>query len=392
MLADGGVDAADASMIDAPPQGSLAQMCGSAPATPAQWEQCYVKRWCEATINCSITTLYASVQECIDSSEWATGGQRDFDIAENLRAVSDGRATIDVTQFTQCLQELDPTRCNTAGTAVACKLRYDGTIANGQPCYADAECASPGAACTPTDCGAACCTGTCAPKKMLGEGACSGSGLNACEPGLVCSAAHGGCYTGDPGDICRRNTDCDAGAYCDQVGTQQGVCAADKGAGATCNSVLQCGGETGCVGLKRNVGTPQCRRLTEPGDACDDYCLGGMYCDLSNPNGLGVCRNLPVGEEACHSLLPCAGIHKQCGASGHCEPRLQSGQSCANPNLVCDVGLFCTSILGAATPICRPRFADGESGCTQDYQCQSHLCSGSPTSPGQCMTGQSTCP
>lgn len=390
-LDDAGVDAMD-SMIDAPPAGTLAAMCGTTPTTPTQWEQCYVKRWCEATVNCSPLTMYANVQECVDTSGWSTGGQRDFDTAENIRAVSDGRATIDVTEFTQCLVDLGAIHCNTAGTAASCKLRYDGAVANAQPCYADAECAAPGAVCTPTDCGAACCTGTCARKKMLGEGACTGSGVNACEPGLVCSASQGGCYGGDPGDVCARSSDCDARAFCDQIGTQPGICAADKGAGATCKGVLECGEETGCVGLRRNVGTPMCRRLTEPGDACDDYCLGAMYCDLSNPTGLGVCRNLPTGEEPCNSLLPCAGVHQQCGATNHCELRIQNGQSCSNPDLVCDVGMFCTSALGMPGPTCRPQFADGESGCLQDYQCTSHLCSGSFSSPGQCLPGLSTCP
>jgi len=298
-LEDGGVDApdaADASMIDAPAAGSLAQMCGSTPTTPAEWEQCYVKRWCETTVHCAIANVFASVQECITASNWSTGTQRDFDASENIRSVNDGRASIDVTQFTNCLSELSTNRCNTAGTAPACKLRYQGTIANGGSCYANADCAGPDALCSPVDCGASCCTGVCTPKKALGSPTCSGAGVNACEPGLVCSSQ--GCVSGDVGSVCTSNSGCDAAGYCSQIGTQPGVCALDKDANLTCSNVLQCGGETGCVGLIRNVGTPMCRRISQPGDACDDYCLGAMYCDLP-ASGLGVCKALPSGDQTC---------------------------------------------------------------------------------------------
>jgi hypothetical protein len=374
---------------DPPSPETLPEMCGSTPTTPAEWEQCYVERWCATTLNCSIGTMYADVQECLEASNWSGGAQRDFDIAENIRAVNDGRASIDVDEFTLCLQELSPSRCNTAGTAAACKLRYDGTVADDGDCYANAECASPGATCSPVDCGAACCTGTCVPKKHLGDPACSGSGLNACEPGLVCGPH--GCVAGEPGDDCTTNSDCDAGGYCDHVGLASGVCAADHGEGATCSSVLQCGGETGCVGLKRSVGTATCRRLSEPGDACDDYCLGAMYCDLP-ASGLGVCRALPSGEEPCNAFLWCLGVHEQCGPGGYCEGRIPDGESCSDPNLVCEVGSFCTSVWSEPSPVCRAQLADGETGCTQDYQCQSHLCGGSPASPGECLVGSASCP
>ncbi len=389
---DGALDDAGDAMIDTDASpGALATICDGVPTTPAQWEQCYVKRWCEVAVNCTELNAYSDVEECIQTSGYASGGQRDFDIAENIRAVSDGRATIDVARFTACLLETSPEQCNSGAQVAACRLRYKGAIADGQSCYADAECASPGASCTPTDCGDACCTGTCVRKKMLNETACSTTGVNACEPGLVCSLVQGKCIAGDVGTVCVRATDCDPENNCDQIGNSPGLCVADLPVGTSCKNILQCGGESGCVGLKRNVGTPTCRRITEVGDACDWFCLGSLYCDLSNPTGLGVCRTMPQLNQACSDFLPCTGIHNQC-VNGTCQPRLASGASCANPALACDVGLFCTDQLGEANPTCRPLFADGELGCRRDSQCQSHLCSGTASSAGECRPALSSCP
>ena len=389
---DGALDDGDVdpdSLIDAPidaPPGTLAAMCGTTPSTALEWEQCRTKRYCETMVHCTELNSYASPQDCITNYDSLSNGIPNFEIAERVRAVADGRAAIDVAQFEQCLLELSPQRCNTAAAAPSCKLRYTGTIANGQPCYADAECAAPGATCTPQDCGASCCTGTCTPKKQLGE-TCDDFG--ACEPGLVCSTSTLTCVTGDVGAVCTR-TGCDPANYCNGVGSQPGLCVADVVAGGACSSLLQCGGETVCVGLQRPVMPPTCRRVTQAGDACDWFCLGNLYCDLpAATDALGTCRPLPTATQSCSALRPCVGSGVYC-KNGSCQPRASASQACADG--VCRPGLFCTGELGATSPVCRALFADGESGCTADSQCQSHSCSGTQASAGTCTPAQATCP
>jgi hypothetical protein len=377
---DAGVDATP----DAGEPGDLATMCGSVPTTLQDWERCRVKRLCETLVHCSERNLYTDAQECIALRDTLLDGEVASDVFESTRAVAARRASIDVAAFTQCLQELSPERCSTAGTAPSCATRYTGTVADGQPCFNNAECASPGASCSPSECGASCCAGTCTPRRRLGQ-ACNGTDL--CEPGLVCSISTLKCETGDVGSACGGfDFDCDAGNWCDH-----GICKPDLAEGVQCNSILQCRGETSCVGKYRHVeAVPRCRHVTSVGDACDDFCLGNLLCDLSNPAGFGVCRSLPRRGEPCNPLVGCIGQSDRCGEQGTCIPRTAAGQPCVDGT--CLPGLFCTDQLGAANPVCRVPFADGESGCKQGAQCQSRVCSGNEATPGRCQPAQSMCP
>ncbi|TMQ16498.1 MAG: hypothetical protein E6J90_23630 [Deltaproteobacteria bacterium] len=380
---DGSDASTDAGVPDASDPGDLlVAMCGSTPATPQDWEHCRAKRFCETHVRCSEQNLYTSPQECIELSDALSGGAIEFDIFEKARAVAAGRAAINVAAFTQCLVDFSPQQCSTAATAPSCPTRYTGTVADGQACFNDAECISPGARCEPTDCGASCCTGTCTPLQKLGQ-PCHDFG--ACEPGLVCSVTTQKCVTGDVGTACGRY-DCDAGNWCNN-----GTCKPDVAEGAPCNSLLQCGGETTCVGTMRLVAPATCRHVTSVGDACDWFCLGNLYCDLSNPDGFGVCRSLPTLDETCSFLRPCIGQNLRCSDpdQGVCIPRTGLGQPCTDGT--CLPGLFCTDQLGAAKPVCRAPFADDETGCMQDAQCRSHICTGDQATAGKCLAVEPIC-
>lgn len=367
-----------------PAPGELAELCGGvAPVSVAEWERCRQKRYCQSHVHCSEQNLYASVEECELLLDDVSGGQLGFDTGESARSVAAGRAQLDEREFTQCLRDLSPKLCATAGTAASCGRRYRGVINDQADCFSDAECRSPGATCAPRDCGAACCAGKCTAQKRLGEPC---RDFRACEPGLVCSLTSATCVLGDLGSACG-HYDCDAGGWCDG-----GTCKADRAEGAACDSLLQCGGETSCVGLRRTAQPARCRRVTEEGDACDWYCLGNLVCDLSgSTTGLGVCRRLPKqAGESCSALLPCASRELRCDERGACVPRARAGEPCSGG--VCAPGLFCTDQLGEPSPVCRAPMADGATGCVLDAQCRSHLCSGDQSSPGQCLAPRLTCP
>jgi len=370
---------------DAPAPEDLIGMCGAVPTTTQEWEACRLKRLCEADVHCSEENLHANVQECIDLSSALSGGEIASDTFEKVRSVAAGRASINVAAFTECLNELSSARCNTAGTAPSCPIRYTGTVPDSEACFDDAECISPGASCTPRDCGASCCMGVCTPRAKLGqpcnEFTCL-PGRICCEPGLVCNLQT--CVTGDVGSACD-HSDCDPGNWCDN-----GICKPDLAEGAACDGLLECGGETECVGLAHGVTYARCGRLTVAGDACDWFCFGNLYCDRSNSQSLGVCRPLPTDGEACSVLLPCVGQNERCSDQGMCIPRTGLNLPCTDGT--CIPGLFCTDQLGAAGPVCRAPFADNELGCKQDAQCQSHICTGNQTTAGQCLPAQLTCP
>jgi hypothetical protein len=381
---DGGTPSDGGVVPDGPPAepGDLAAMCGSVPSTTEDWERCRVKRYCETLVHCSEQNLYTDARECIDLLDAVSDGAIAFDTSAKVRAVAAGRASINVPAFTQCLIDFSPDRCNTAASAPSCPTRYTGTVADGQGCFNEAECSSPGATCEAPDCGAACCLGTCTPRAKLGE-PCHDL-VGACEPGLVCSIGSQRCVVGDAGSRCDDRLDCDAGSWCDN-----GICRPDLPEGASCDSLLQCGGETSCVGKFRGGAPARCRHLTSPGDTCDWFCLGNLICDLPS-TGFGVCRPLPQLDEACSPLLPCMGSNHRCSAEGKCVERTGLNMRCADGE--CVPGLFCTDQLGAANPVCRALFADGDVGCKQDAQCESHICSGNQTAAGQCLPSRSTCP
>lgn len=378
-IPDGGMP--DGGSPDAPPE-DLATMCGGIPTTLQEWERCYLKRLCETAVHCSRLNQYTDVQECIGLFDAANGGELTFEERERRRAVDAGRASLDVSAFTQCLVELSPRRCSTAGTAPSCATRFVGTIADGASCYSDAECASPGARCAPADCGESCCLGVCEPRAKVGE-PCS---TLECEPGLRCGS-QSKCVIGDIGSQCTDFLDCDPNAWCDQ---NAGICKPDLQEGDKCNDLIQCGGETTCVGRKLGEsGNPgRCLRVTEPGDVCDQRCLGNLYCYRPNLNEMGACRLLPKHGEGCADY--CIGINEHC-ERGLCVTRPGVGDPCSNGS--CRTGLFCTDELDATNPgVCRSRLQDGEGECNQPAQCQSYICSGGQGRPGSCQPTLNTCP
>jgi hypothetical protein len=366
-------DPPDAGPPDAEVPIDLAALCGAVPVTPDDWERCYQLRVCGWYVRCPINN-YRDLDECLEQADAYSEGRIDWEIRQRQRAIGDGRTSIDERQFAQCLQEFDPTRCNTAATHPSCFLRYHGIVPDDGACHADVECASPGARCEKT-CPEACCEGTCRRQPRLGEDCTTGY---SCEPGLQCALVARRpsvwrCVSGDVGSPCSHPTYCDANAWCDE---HAGICKADRPDGSACGDLLQCRGETTCVG--EIAGNGRCLRVTQPGDVCEDNCKGNLQC--VRRGGVGTCTPLPEPGEPCG--FACAGLGFMCDR-GRCVKRNAIGEACRNGS--CLPGLFC-ALQPDGTSVCESPRADGEA-CTAPLECDSYLCS----PDGVCLPWRDSC-
>lgn len=364
----------------------LATACGgTAPVTLDDWENCYQKRKCEWEVGCVSLNEFRDVADCIASGDAAQGGQLAEERRARKRAVEQGRASINVAAFTQCLLRTSATRCDTALYDPACLTRFTGTIADNQGCYTSIDCASPDAVCQ-TNCPDACCLGTCQRKFREGE---TCDEFASCEPGLRCALIAGGgfkCVNGNLGTPCQSGgvNQCDFGTFCDSTTLK---CTSTLAPGAACTRLVQCGGNDLCVGLSISTSNPgHCSRISQPGDRCDGvgFCFGNLYCD----GGSNTCHSMPVLGQSCSASIPCAGANTICN-NGRCVLRSDVGVSCNGDT--CLPGLFCTSELGDANGVCAARRPDG-GACAAPSHCQSFLCSGNASTPGTCLAWKTTCP
>jgi hypothetical protein len=361
----------------------LATACGgTAPVTLDDWENCYRKRKCEWEVSCVSLNEFRDVADCVASGDAAQGGQLTEERRARKRAVEQGRASLNVAAFTQCLLRTGAARCDTALYDPACLTRFTGTIADNQGCYTSIDCASPDAVCQ-TDCHDACCVGTCHRKFREGE---TCDDFASCEPGLRCGLGSNGfrCVNGNPGSSCEANGvfQCDFGTFCDPATLK---CTPTLAPGAACMREPQCGGDHLCVGLSITSSNPgHCLRISQPGDHCDGvgFCFGNLYC-ASN-----TCQSMPVLGQSCSASIPCAGANTICN-NARCVLRSDVNVSCSGDT--CLPGLFCTSELGDNPGVCAARRADGQP-CAAPSHCQSFLCSGDAAQPGMCLPWKNTCP
>lgn len=359
----------------------LAQACGGTePVTLDDWENCYRQRKCEWAVGCQTQSTFRDVADCVAASDTEDGGEIAAQRRERKRAIEQGRATLDVENFTQCLLRTGANRCNTALFDPACLTRFTGTVADGGSCFTSVDCASPDATCSMTECTNACCLGTCHRKFRLGE---TCDDFASCEPGLRCNTKK--CVSGDLGTVCNDGLlsalDCDFGAFCDPTTHR---CRPTLPEGSACTDILQCGGDDTCVGTSIVSSDPgACVRNSQPGDLCDDTCHGNLVCSG------GTCHALPGLNEACSAQIGCAGVNAICD-SGRCVLRRDIGMSCSTKQ-PCLPGLFCTSELGDAAPKCTPLGGTGAT-CADPSHCQSFRCSGDATAHGMCLAWSNTCP
>ena len=282
--------------------------------------------------------------------------------AESLPKVASLRAAIERgsviyhdERLEACLVSIRETACTaedfrllfSTALGAACNQVFEGTVAEGEPCWIREQCAS--GSCDITYCELACCEGVCAPARVKAA----------------------------IGESCAE-TECVAGAYCTAT-----TCVARKPLGAAC--------------------------APPEGHSGSDECLEGAICD-SNDDGTRTCRALPALGEPCvqgkcadlgascdHTLGVCVKIHAEgeacdpsgqgaCGLSLRCDPdrktceRMTAGGPCSFGPFGhdCLPGAYCQDFT------CELQQANGAS-CESALACQSvhcdpveHVCADAP--------------
>ena len=346
---DSGMSGLDAGLDGGAP-GTLEGICGLSPATLDEFEDCRVRAWCAYLLRCDPFGIYGELQDCIENNDAVTFGSWGY-IRDRLREAREGaRVSLNQEDFEACLRRLaDETTCQ-SGRYPACITRWTGHVPDGETCFIDAECEGGGSRCI-RDCDNQCCAGICHRGAGVGE-PCGLAGE--CASGLHCAMVDGDfeCISGDRGTPCYSEVDCDDDDWCDE-----GTCVADLPTGASCASLAQCNGMDQCVGIL-SLPEPHCEPTHSVGDRCDFFCLGPLWCDLSQ--GLvGECRALPAENEDCSGSRRCLGSGLYCDITGHCVPRKEMGVSCADEG--CVPGSICTGTTSESAECtlferCRPEF------------------------------------
>jgi hypothetical protein len=214
--------------------------------------------------------------------------------------------------------------CLTLDDFVACRTPR-GTLGDGAACMFDTQCS--GGLCRAVNAKVGGC-GVCAP--LLAQGAaCSGSGTEACDRGLVCLA--GKCAPpAQEGQACVAaggTEECVKGLFCDK-----GLCAKLPGKGAPCS--LLCAGTLVCA--------TTCVEPVPLGGKCLEnecgpnlVCAGGKCADLTVVQAGGVCG---TANTRCDKGLEC--VFNEIDAK--CEAFVPENGACTQNGAPCKPFLACT--------------------------------------------------
>ena len=313
----------------------------------------YAGAACEAYTNClgPLFDVFLAGEDCVTNF----GKRVDEQLPDFQQAIDDGRVAYHGDQVAACAADLRSRECaelQQRGSG-PCEAVFTGTVALGESCSLDEECAG-GAFC---DFGATC-PGTC--RELAAEGdECNED--DDCASGLVCSDADQICEEpAGPGDVCQGgNADCALGYMCagaDEDMNQPGNCRAydevfSAGDGDTCdpdNGVLCQSGLTCQIEAIADPLEWSCAQKVGSGDTCrpafPDQCPDDEYC------------NVPPAMIALGMI------------DGTCEPRPGAGDPCGGlesnvcaPNLRCNGGT------------CKALTEIG-GGCMVDAVCYSEHC------------------
>jgi hypothetical protein len=360
--------------VDAPP----GDPCAGNPAL-GEFVSCLTDAICDLFDRCDC--FFANASTC-EAARFELYGdvEAPYLDAYLADAVQAGILTYDAVQAGQCLSFLRAPNCSVLHDEsdlfrTTCRP-FTGTVQSAGVCFTEMECATPGSRCDQGPCdGAACCAGSCTPPAAI-NGDCTAEGL--CPPDAHCvqGATARTCLTGEAGSVCNSDGDCDRDHHC--TGNQ---CRPDLDTDELCVRDAQCQAPDRCVGNSLGIGQGSCRAVDTVNAACEDECLGCLYCDRPDPNQLGTCAARKPIDASCGDNQECAGtVETQCDpTSTTCRPRgVPDGQPCSSSN-ICLFGSFCTNeISGGPSGTCATPQPNG-SVCGGDDQCASGICAGTPT-------------
>lgn len=232
----------------------------------------------------------------------------------------------------ECMNTLKNAECDVnLDTIPACRQIFTGTIATGEPCSVNWQCAS--GYCNNDES----CPGVCAETKAAGSDC---SSIEECNAGLVCNEEGKCSQPSAPaaqGDPCEFDNDCAYGLYCliNDFENYTGTCQPWLAENDTCENdqnEMVCGPGLGC-----DSETGTCKPVTTVGEgqACDDT----HVCDFS--------QRLVCAQDSCIKLP-------------------SNGEACFYGD--CWMGNYCGD-----DDICHTSKATGEA-CTTDEECTTELC------------------
>ncbi len=254
-------------------------------------------------------------------------------------AIAAHKIRYDGHRASQCVAAIAAQSCEVTAhdvrvLASACVEMFTGTLAGGERCSIDAECAS--ATCElPGDCPErACCVGSCRAAQAAGAAGAACAKDHDCDKGLVCGLSQTCLEPAGQDAPCDLDRDCQDGLACLGVAANvRGACKPLPALHEPC-PYQRCGSEN----LRCDDATHTCVTLGVVGDACAKFsdCAFGLACETASHT----CRVYPTLGMPCDST--CTGdafCAIDDSGSGTCMPLLANGSPC-NGNQQC-VSAFC---------------------------------------------------
>lgn len=307
--------------------------CGGGSISVSDYGNSVINALCDHDVSCG---LYSSHAACVAVYEQILN--TDTLIAD----VNNGTAKYDGDKAKECLDAFGSASCDHSAMSyrvgpAACNDIVTGTVADGGVCKNSIECISDSCN-VPTNCGMACCAGTCNPTA---------------PPKAAIGAA------------CPQGTACVDGAYCNA-----GTCAALIASGQPCTADNQCAYGTLCAGA---TGSQTCTAAPKAGDACLPHGTGttcdtdGLICDATNHCAalVGSGKTCDPQVQNCVRDLQCDPTALTCGALPG------NGQPC--PNFECAPGNYCQFDAQFNPTTCAP-LKDDNAACMQGGECKSGTC------------------
>jgi hypothetical protein len=313
----------------------LAMACGGSSIALSDLDQALQQARCERQARCK---LFSDEAACMAVF-------RALPDASVAGAIAAHKARYDGERARQCVdataaQSCDLTAHDSHIAPAACTEMFTGTLAGGDSCSIDAECAS----------------GTCDLPTTCPEGGCC---VGACRPVQA---------PGKAGDACAKDHDCVGGLVCGQDLT----CRAPAKADEPCSSDRECGDGLACVGAGGTV-LGMCNALPHGGAICPyQRCSeANLRCDDAS---MHICVPVGLAGDPCPTSTECA-IGTECDASTHvCREFPSLGMPCDGS---CTSDGFCSIADGAVSGTCLALLANNMP-CDGNQQCGSGFCEDGP--------------